>query len=74
MLDVIGEGWEETGEDGSGVSGASMGPMVICLLKRAARSSCIFRLLSDADRPHYIYAYPVRTSAWNVKETGKRIT
>lgn len=26
---------------------------VICLAKRAASSSCILRLLSEADRPHY---------------------
>jgi hypothetical protein len=54
----MGDGWEEkvgeAGEEGSGVSGTSTGPMLICLSKSAARSSCSFRLLSDADSPHWL--------------------
>ena len=54
MLYVIGEGpEEEAGEEGSGLSGASIVPMFICLSKSAARSSCTFSPLSEADKPHY---------------------
>lgn len=52
MLYMIGEGpEEEAGEGGSGLSGASIVPMFICLSKSAARSSCTFRPLSEADKP-----------------------
>lgn len=49
----MGDGWEEVGEEGSGVCGTSTVPMLICLSKSTARSSCSFRLLSEADSPHY---------------------
>lgn len=53
MLYMIGGGpEEEAGEGGSGLSGASIVPMFICLSKSAARSSCTFRPLSEADKPH----------------------